>query len=66
MYATACGPHRILERHADLIRPAGLAAEPETIRRDAAEGSTGDGGFVVIPEMMSILGCSPRELGASS
>jgi ATP-dependent RNA helicase SUPV3L1/SUV3 len=27
------------------------------------KGSTGDGGFIATPEMMSILGCSPDELG---
>ena len=27
------------------------------------KGATGDGGFTVTPEMMSILGCSPDELG---
>lgn len=62
-----CGPRAvrvdILERLADLIRPllswrAGVpgAATPP-------KGSTGDGGFIVIPEMMSILGCSSEELG---
>ena len=29
----------------------------------APKGSTGEGGFIVTPEMMSILGCSPDELG---
>jgi ATP-dependent RNA helicase SUPV3L1/SUV3 len=62
-----CGPRAvrvdILERLADLIRPllswraaaAGSATPPK--------GSTGDGGFTIIPEMMSILGCSSEELG---
>jgi ATP-dependent RNA helicase SUPV3L1/SUV3 len=53
----------ILERLADLIRPllswraavAGSAPPPK--------GATGDGGFTIIPEMMSILGCSSEELG---
>ena len=61
-----CGPRAvrldILERLADLIRPLlAWRAKPE----DPAlppKGSTGDGGFVVTPEMMSILGCSPDEL----
>ncbi|WP_295557832.1 helicase-related protein, partial [uncultured Hyphomicrobium sp.] len=61
-----CGPRAIrldiLERLADLIRPL-LAWRPSP---DGAttqpKGSTGDGGFVVTPEMMSILGCSPDEL----
>src|SRR5690606_20339681 len=49
----------------DLIRPL-LAWRPDPENPSAAppKGSTGDGGFVVIPEMMSILGCSPEELGA--
>lgn len=62
-----CGPRAvrvdILERLADLIRPllswragsSGTATPPK--------GSTGDGGFTIIPEMMSILGCSSEELG---
>jgi ATP-dependent RNA helicase SUPV3L1/SUV3 len=62
-----CGPRAvrvdILERLADLIRPllswraaaAGSATPPK--------GSTGDGGFTIISEMMSILGCSSDELG---
>ena len=61
-----CGPRAvrldILERLADLIRPL-LAWRPSP---DGAttppKGSTGDGGFIVTPEMMSILGCSPDEL----
>ena len=66
-----CGPRAvrldILERLADLIRPllawrlpkdgVGATAPPP-------RGSTGDGGFTVLPEMMSILGCSPDELSA--
>ena len=63
-----CGPRAvrldILERLADQIRPllawrAGSAGEGE-----APDGSTGDGGFKVTPAMMSILGCSPDELGS--
>ena len=66
-----CGPRVIrvdmLERLADLIRPLvawrpdgkGDAANPPT----PPKGSTGEGGFVVVPEMMSILGCSSEELG---
>lgn len=63
-----CGPRAvridILERLADLIRPL-LAWRPNPENPSALppKGSTGDGGFVVIPEMMSILGCSPDELG---
>jgi ATP-dependent RNA helicase SUPV3L1/SUV3 len=64
-----CGPRAvrldILERLADIIRPLlawrqpkEAGAEPQTPPR----GSTGSGGFLVLPEMMSILGCSPDEL----
>ena len=62
-----CGPRAIrvdiLERLADLIRPLlAWRATPETSAAPP-KGSTGDGGFRVTPEMMSILGCSPDELG---
>lgn len=66
-----CGPRAvrldILERLADLIRPLlawrrNKEANPEG--QTAPRGSTGDGGFTVLPEMMSILGCSPDELSA--
>ncbi len=59
-----CGPRAVrldmLERLADLIRPllgwrGGNGATPP-------KGATGDGGFTAIPEMMSLLGCSPDEL----
>jgi ATP-dependent RNA helicase SUPV3L1/SUV3 len=61
-----CGPRAvrldILERLADLIRPL-LAWRPSPDGATTApKGSTGDGGFTVTPEMMSILGCSPDEL----
>jgi ATP-dependent RNA helicase SUPV3L1/SUV3 len=62
-----CGPRAvrldILERLADLIRPLlAWRASPDGATTPP-KGSTGDGGFVVTPEMMSILGCSPDELG---
>ena len=61
-----CGPRAIridiLERLADLIRPL-LAWRPSPERPHAPKGSSGDGGFIVTPEMMSILGCSSEELG---
>jgi ATP-dependent RNA helicase SUPV3L1/SUV3 len=62
-----CGPRivriDILERLADFIRPLlGWRAKPNNTT-PAPKGSTGDGGFTVIPEMMSILGCSPEEVG---
>ncbi len=64
-----CGPRAvridILERLADLIRPLlSWRTKPDEPSAQPPKGSTGDGGFVVIPEMMSILGCSPDELGA--
>ena len=63
-----CGPRviriDILERLADLIRP--LLSWRKN-RNDPTEtppkGATGDGGFTIIPDMMSILGCSAEELG---
>ncbi len=60
-----CGPRAVrldmLERLADLIRP--LLAWRGTNGATPPKGATGDGGFTVIPEMMSLLGCSPDELG---
>ncbi|MBO6548677.1 MAG: helicase [Rhizobiales bacterium] len=35
----------------------------EISKTDQPVGSTGDGGFIIIPEMMSIMGCSADELG---
>ncbi|HUS96555.1 MAG TPA: helicase-related protein, partial [Hyphomicrobiaceae bacterium] len=62
-----CGPRAvridILERLADLIRPL-LSWRATEEKPDAPKGSTGEGGFTVTPEMMSILGCSPDELGS--
>ena len=63
-----CGPRAvrmdILERLADLIRPLiAWRAPADNPSAPPPKGSTGDGAFRVIPEMMSILGCSPDELG---
>ncbi|MBU1210874.1 MAG: helicase [Alphaproteobacteria bacterium] len=62
-----CGPRAvrldILERLADLIRPLVAWRAKEGDDRPPPKGATGDGGFTVTPEMMSILGCSPAELG---
>ncbi len=59
-----CGPRAVrldmLERLADLIRP--LLGWRGTNGATPPRGATGDGGFTVIPEMMSLLGCSPDEL----
>ena len=62
-----CGPRAvrldIIERLADQIRPL-LAWRPSGENPGLPpKGSTGEGGFIVTPEMMSILGCSPDELG---
>lgn len=35
----------------------------DTSELEQPNGATGDGGFIVIPEMMSIMGCSADELG---
>jgi ATP-dependent RNA helicase SUPV3L1/SUV3 len=35
----------------------------DTSEVEQPNGATGDGGFIVIPEMMSIMGCSADELG---
>ncbi|MFN3746614.1 MAG: helicase-related protein [Hyphomicrobiaceae bacterium] len=51
----------ILERLADLIRPL-IAWKPGS-GSARPKGATGDGGFVIVPEMLSILGCSAEELG---
>jgi ATP-dependent RNA helicase SUPV3L1/SUV3 len=60
-----CGPRAVrldmLERLADLIRP--LLAWRGSNGATPPKGAAGDGGFTVIPEMMSLLGCSPDELG---
>lgn len=62
-----CGPRAvrldILERLADLIRPLVAWRSKEASDKAPPKGSTGDGGFTVTPDMMSILGCSPAELG---
>ncbi len=62
-----CGPRAvrfdILERLADLIRPLLAFRSTAENAQMPPKGSTGDGGFTVTPEMMSILGCSPDELG---
>jgi ATP-dependent RNA helicase SUPV3L1/SUV3 len=69
----ACGYHvcgsravrlDMLERLADLIRLL-LAWRTNSDDEESKppKGATGDGGFTVTPEMMSILGCSPDELG---
>ena len=62
-----CGPRAvrldILERLADLIRPLVAWRKKDNEEKAPPNGATGDGGFTVTPDMMSILGCSPGELG---
>ena len=63
-----CGPRAVridmLERLADLIRPLiAWRAPASNPSATAPKGSTGNGAFIVTPEMMSILGCSSLELG---
>ena len=62
-----CGPRVVridmLERLADMIRPLVSWRIKEENPEMPPAGSTGDGGFKVQPDMMSILGCSADELG---
>jgi len=62
-----CGPRAvrldIIERLADQIRPLLAWRQNPDSPALPPKGSTGDGAFIVTPEMMSILGCSPDELG---
>jgi ATP-dependent RNA helicase SUPV3L1/SUV3 len=62
-----CGSRAVridmLERLADQIRPL-VAWRPEPASSNPPpKGATGDGGFRVAPEMMSILGCSSADVG---
>jgi ATP-dependent RNA helicase SUPV3L1/SUV3 len=53
----------ILERLADQIRPL-VAWRPDPAGSNPPpRGATGDGGFRVTPDMMSILGCSLSDVG---
>ena len=53
----------ILERLADQIRPL-VAWRPDPANSNPPpKGATGDGGFRVTPDMMSILGCSSSDVG---
>ncbi len=63
-----CGPRAVridmLERLADQIRPLIAWRMPESNpSANPPKGSTGNGAFIVTPDMMSILGCSQLELG---
>ncbi len=53
----------MLERLADMIRPLVAWRRCEETPEPPA-GATGDGGFKVVPDMMSIVGCSGEEFAA--
>jgi ATP-dependent RNA helicase SUPV3L1/SUV3 len=61
-----CGPRAVrvdmLERLSDMIRPLIAFRLNEAAPEAPPKGSSGDGGFIVLPNMMSILGCSSGEL----
>ena len=50
----------MLERLADMIRPL-VSWRKSDETPEPPEGATGNGGFRVIPDMMSIVGCSGEE-----
>jgi ATP-dependent RNA helicase SUPV3L1/SUV3 len=62
-----CGPRAVridmLERLADMIRPLIAWRANEASPAAPPKGASGDGGFTILPEMMSILGCNSAELG---
>ncbi len=62
-----CGPRAVridmLERLADMIRPLIAWRAREDAPTAPPKGASGDGGFTILPEMMSILGCNSGELG---
>jgi ATP-dependent RNA helicase SUPV3L1/SUV3 len=53
----------MLERLADLIRSR-LTWRPVEPDATAPSGATGDGGFRVVPELMSLVGCSGEDFGS--
>jgi ATP-dependent RNA helicase SUPV3L1/SUV3 len=53
----------ILERLADQIRPLVAWRSDPASTNPPPRGATGDGGFRVTPDMMSILGCSSSDVG---
>jgi ATP-dependent RNA helicase SUPV3L1/SUV3 len=52
----------MLERLADRIRPL-ISWKPTEAQPEAPSGAAGSGAFRLLPEMMSIMGCSAEELG---
>ena len=61
-----CGPRAVrvdmLERLSDMIRPLIAFRVNEAAPEAPPKGSSGDGGFIVVQTMMSILGCGASEL----
>ncbi|MET0157466.1 MAG: helicase-related protein, partial [Methyloceanibacter sp.] len=53
----------MLERLSDLIR-ARVAFRPTEGTTEVPTGATGDGGFRVVPELMSVVGCSGEEFAS--
>ncbi|MGB6910542.1 MAG: helicase-related protein [Methyloceanibacter sp.] len=53
----------MLERLSDLIRSR-VSWRPIDGGADAPAGATGDGGFRVVPELMSVVGCSGEDLAS--
>jgi ATP-dependent RNA helicase SUPV3L1/SUV3 len=53
----------MLERLSDLIR-ARVAYRPAEGATEAPTGATGDGGFRVVPDLMSVVGCSGEEFAS--
>jgi ATP-dependent RNA helicase SUPV3L1/SUV3 len=53
----------MLERLSDLIR-ARVSFRPAEGAPEAPAGATGDGGFRVVPELMSVVGCSGEEFAS--
>jgi ATP-dependent RNA helicase SUPV3L1/SUV3 len=52
----------MLERLSDLIRTRVAFRTAEGV--EAPAGATGDGGFRVVPELMSVVGCSGEEFAS--
>ena len=63
----ACGPRVVridmLERLSDLIRPL-VFWKPSEAEQTRPPGSVEGGGFLVLPDMMSLVGCSGDEFSA--
>ncbi|MFM7083627.1 MAG: helicase-related protein [Hyphomicrobium sp.] len=71
-YYRVCGYHvcglravrfDILERLSNIIRPLLLWKKNDENSCKSPSGATGDGGFLITSEMISLLGCSAHEVG---